>query len=116
MAAEIWLMDPAILLISRYAAWRRRKDGIWAVSGRKPELSCIMFGEFRNLLDAQLLTTPEFQDGWLELRNWDGTADKAIAKGVLLEIRKDILREAERGAADKELLAIAADLGRLLAD
>lgn len=49
------------------------------------ELSCFMFGEFKNLLYRQLVNTQEFYGGWLQL------VDDNVRQCVLEEILKDPL-------------------------
>ena len=47
----------------------RLQHNIQPCPGRKFETSCFAFGEAHNLFWCQLVTTPEGQDGWLELGN-----------------------------------------------
>lgn len=93
-----WVEDEAVQLIVQYVQWCRGRYQIVPIRGRKPELSCEMFGDFRQLLDRQLLTTPEFEDGWLELRLDDEHTDPRITEGVLIEITNEIGRSLEMQA------------------
>ena len=90
-----WYDDERVQLIGEYVALRRKQLGINATLGHKAEFSGEMFGEFRNLLDRQLLLTPQFLDGWLELRQSDTEPDSAIVDGVLSEMKKDVERQLE---------------------
>lgn len=80
-----WTNDPRIDMIVQFVEWFRLRQGTVPTPGLKPEPSCFMFGEFNNLLYCQLVTTPEFQDGWMELRN-----SPKVVNGVLLQIANDI--------------------------
>ena len=88
--AKKWYEHEAVQFIRQYVHWRRKREGILPVPGRKPELSCEAFGEFWTLLNVQLLTTPEFGDAWLELRSDDIRADSAIVGGLLGQIVREL--------------------------
>jgi len=94
-----WFEDERIRGIVDYVRWRRERDGVRIAPGRKFEMSGEMFGEFRNLLEVQLLTTPEFADAWLELKKHDDRPDDAIIAGVLREIALDLRRRRDEGQA-----------------
>jgi hypothetical protein len=106
-----WYGDERVQLIRDYVALRRQQLGIQAELGYKLEFSCEAFGEFRNLLDVQLLSTPEFLDGWLELRESETRPYDPIVDGVLEEVRKNVERQLEREPT-QEWLSLAARLGR----
>ena len=106
----MWSDDPRLLAILAYVRWRRHFQNLRASPERKFELSCEMFGEFRMLLDAQLLTTTEFYGGWLELRDDDQTIYVPIAVGVLLEIQKDLRVLLRELTQDESLRSVAAQV------
>jgi len=107
-----WNGDERVQLIRDYVALRRQQLGIRVAIGYKLEFSCEAFGEFRNLLDVQLLSTPEFQDGWLELRESETRPYDPTVVGVLEEVRKAVERQLEREPTSQEWLSLAARLGR----
>ncbi len=87
-----WTSSPEIAMILEFVHWFRLRQETVVTRGIKPEPSCIMFGEFNNLIYCQLITTPEFDDGWLELRN-----SPQVVSGVLLQIANDIEHFISRG-------------------
>jgi len=110
-----WFEDERIRTIVDYVQWRRVSDRIAVVRGRKPELSGEMFGEFRILLEVQLLTTPEFGDSWLELRESDETPNASIVAGVLQEAAKDLRRRQLQGKRSWESQKLLSRLSELAA-
>lgn len=78
-----WKNTKAVRYILAYVEWFRQRSEIRPTPGIKPEFSGFAQGEFRNLLYVQLVTTPEFQDGWLELQS------RETQDGVLAEIMRD---------------------------
>jgi len=79
-------LDPRVLRIKRFVEWYRRRFSVDVTPGRKAELSCEMFGEFRTLVFRQLITTPFGDGAWAELFLESGLVDGLIAEGVLQEI------------------------------
>jgi hypothetical protein len=112
---EKWFRDSRVELIVRYVRWAREAFGINTSRGRKMELSCEMFGEFRNLLNIQLLTTPEFEDAWRELQ-LGGAVDTRIVNGLLRQIRQEINSAKDRLTRDAELNLIADAVAKAMSD
>jgi hypothetical protein len=109
-----WDEDPRVKAIVRYVQWRRSRENITTSRGRKFEPSGEMFGEFRVLLDGQLLTTPEFDSAWLELRRDAHSASVVVTEGVLSEVRKDVAALLKT-VPDPELESISEDVERAMA-
>ncbi|PWU05337.1 MAG: hypothetical protein C5B51_14730 [Terriglobia bacterium] len=122
MILNFWTTDPGIRVVIQYVHWLRKKQGIKPTMGRKTEPSCEGAGEFRNLLYCQLLTTPEFEDGWQALCT-GGRPDAVIIDGLVRQIECDFpeaSRERYGAKTEPELqsiadsLALYRDLHRLL--
>lgn len=69
--------DEMLAVIRRFVLRKRQGLGITRLPGPQPELSCLSFGEFRNLLWRGLLFSPE---PWRELD------DPQILEGVYKEV------------------------------
>ena len=93
---QMWQDNEYVQFILRYVKWRRKRDRVPVTSGRKPELSCELFGEFKNLLEMQLLRTPEFESGWLELKANNSQVDMDIIDGLLAEIKIDLSETSDK--------------------
>src|SRR5438270_144801 len=109
-----WYDDERVRVIVNYVRWRRNRDEIAVSPGPKSELSGEMFGEFRMLLDAQLLTTPEFDASWRELSSDGQTVEATIVEGVLREISRDLTSLVLRFPTDQSLFGIKRDVDCLI--
>lgn len=79
-------------LLVQYVHWRRLTDGLVTSPGRKPEFSGEMCGEFRTLLESQVLTTTEHGGEWRELGVTARFEDEGVVLGLLREAFRDLDR------------------------
>ena len=77
-----WQTMPKLREICRLVEIIRLRQGIVPTDEHKIEPSCIMFGEFHNLVFFQLIPTTNFQGSWNELKD-----SPEIVAGVLDQLR-----------------------------
>jgi hypothetical protein len=74
-----------IALVNEFVHIFRKVDKVIVEAGSKPEPSCIHFGEGKNLLYSQLVTTPDGESEWLQLQ-YDDTL-QVVVEAVANEVQ-----------------------------